>query len=113
MESKERDEVLGGMAGQTVVIIKWGGGLITEKRKLSTPNARVLDGLARTLALVLYGQDGERPEKPEPKVAKLKVLLVHGAGSFGHLKAKENKLHQGWVEGMQVLYLFSFLRWFC
>lgn len=63
------------------VIIKWGGGLITEKDKMKTVRTDILDDLANQLeACVTQGLD---------------VVLVHGAGSFGHLKAKEYRLAEG------------------
>ncbi len=63
------------------VVIKWGGGLITEKQTMKTVRKDVLDNLANQLeACLTEGID---------------VVLVHGAGSFGHLKAKEYRLAEG------------------
>lgn len=63
------------------VVVKWGGGLITEKSALKTVRHDVLDRLAKQLdACVQAGLD---------------VILVHGAGSFGHLRAKEHRLNEG------------------
>ena len=63
------------------VVIKWGGGLITEKQTMKTVRKEVLDNLANQLeACLTEGID---------------VVLVHGAGSFGHLKAKEYRLAEG------------------
>ena len=63
------------------VIIKWGGGLITEKDKMKTVRTDILDSLANQLeACVTQGMD---------------VVLVHGAGSFGHLKARKYRLAEG------------------
>jgi isopentenyl phosphate kinase len=63
------------------VVLKWGGGLITEKSRLKTVRTDVLDSLAEQLSEVLAeGVD---------------VVLVHGAGSFGHLKAKQYRLAEG------------------
>lgn len=63
------------------VIIKWGGGLITEKSSLCTPDLQVLNQLAQTVSACLRHD--------------VDVVLVHGAGSFGHLRAKHWKLHEG------------------
>jgi isopentenyl phosphate kinase len=63
------------------VVIKWGGGLITEKDKMKTVRKDVLDDLANQLeACLSVGID---------------VVLVHGAGSYGHLKAKKYRLAEG------------------
>lgn len=65
------------------VVIKWGGGLITDKSSLCTPNMTVLKQLASTV------------EKCQE--AGLEVILVHGAGSFGHLRAKTWRLNEGYI----------------
>ncbi|MBP77783.1 MAG: hypothetical protein CL926_00755 [Deltaproteobacteria bacterium] len=63
------------------VVIKWGGGLITEKSSLCTPNLEILEQLAETI--VVCQKNG------------IDVILVHGAGSFGHLRAKHWRLNEG------------------
>jgi len=63
------------------VIIKWGGGLITDKSSLCTPDLEILDRLAQTVA-ACQSQD-------------IDVILVHGAGSFGHLRARHWRLNEG------------------
>jgi isopentenyl phosphate kinase len=63
------------------VVIKWGGGLITKKDILKQPQLDVIGSLAdQILECNLLGID---------------VILVHGAGSFGHLKAKKYRLAEG------------------
>ena len=63
------------------VVVKWGGGLITQKDAMKTVRHDVLDDLAEQLeTCLLQGVD---------------VVLVHGAGSFGHLKAKTYQLAGG------------------
>lgn len=65
------------------VVLKWGGGLITQKDTMKTVRHAILDSLAEQLEeCLLQGMD---------------VVLVHGAGSFGHLKAKAYKLAEGKV----------------
>ena len=65
------------------VVIKWGGGLITDKTTLCTPNLPVIEQLAEVVKrCVDSGVD---------------VVLVHGAGSFGHLRAKHWRLNEGRV----------------
>ena len=68
------------MAG--TVVIKWGGGLITHKDKLCTINQTVIDALADVC-----------------KNSSKRLVIVHGAGSFGHMKAKQFRLAEGRVEG--------------
>ena len=63
------------------VIIKWGGGLITDKSSLCTPDLEILEQLAQT---VLECQSHD-----------IDVIVVHGAGSFGHLRAKHWRLNEG------------------
>jgi len=70
------------------VVIKWGGGLITDKAALKTPRIDVLDLLAEQLERCL---DNE-----------MDVVLVHGAGSFGHLKAKQYRLAEGRVNAQEI-----------
>ena len=60
---------------------KMGGGLITDKTVLLTPNLEVIQNLSRQV-------------KNEVE-AGYQVILVHGARSFGHLRAKHWKLHLG------------------
>ena len=66
------------------VVIKFGGGLITNKSKLCTPDLLVIDSLVDVVIQCLD--------------SGLRVIVVHGAGSFGHLRAKHWKLHQGFME---------------
>lgn len=67
------------------VVVKWGGGLITDKATMKSVNIDLLDRLAEELRTVVNnGVD---------------VLLVHGAGSFGHLKAKQYRLAEGRIQG--------------
>ena len=63
------------------VVIKWGGGLITEKSSLCTPELEILEQLAHTIGECLKHD--------------IDVILVHGAGSFGHLRAKHWRLNEG------------------
>jgi len=63
------------------VVIKLGGGLLTDKSSLCTAKYEVIAEIAIAIAeLVRRG---------------IFVIIVHGAGSFGHLKAKSWQLHLG------------------
>jgi isopentenyl phosphate kinase len=59
-------------------LIKWGGSVITDKSKLKT----FRKGTVNRLSL-------------EIKHANKKMIIIHGAGSFGHIKAKKHRLHEG------------------
>ena len=66
-----------------VVVIKFGGGLITNKSQMCTPEINIIDDLVGVVANCL--QQG------------LEVIVVHGAGSFGHLRAKHWRLNEGLI----------------
>ena len=63
------------------VVIKLGGGLLTDKSSLCTAKREVIADIAAAIAEL--GRRG------------ISVIIVHGAGSFGHLKAKAWQLHLG------------------
>jgi isopentenyl phosphate kinase len=65
------------------VVIKWGGGLITHKDSLCTVNSKVIDSLAEACS---------KSDK--------QLVIVHGAGSFGHMKAKKFRLADGRINGI-------------
>ena len=63
------------------IIMKWGGGLISDKSTLCTPFIDRITALSDCVKnLVVLGHD---------------VIIVHGAGSFGHLRAREFRLAEG------------------
>ena len=66
------------------VVIKWGGGLITNKSSLCTPENEVINSLSQVMNECIDSGLG--------------IILVHGAGSFGHLRAKHWQLHRGYLE---------------
>ncbi|UCE72979.1 MAG: isopentenyl phosphate kinase family protein [Methanomassiliicoccales archaeon] len=66
-------------------IIKFGGSVITDKRRKNTFDA------ARTGRLV-----------SEINLAHKKTIVVHGAGSFGHILAKKFELHMGFKKQEQI-----------
>jgi isopentenyl phosphate kinase len=68
-------------AGAERVVIKLGGGLLTEKSNLCTAKHEVIADIAAAIA--------------ELDRRGISVIIVHGAGSFGHLKAKAWQLHLG------------------
>src|SRR5881397_3845017 len=62
----------------SMLLVKLGGSVLTEKARLRTPRRAAIRRLARELASV---------RKP--------LLVVHGAGSYGHILARKHKLHEG------------------
>jgi len=68
-----------------VILVKLGGSVITDKSRLRTFRRSTTQRLARELA-------GKREA----------MVLVHGAGSFGHIEAKKHRLHQGMRSNAQL-----------
>ena len=66
-------------------IIKLGGSVITNKTKKQSFKQEVMDNLAA-----------------EIKKANKKIVLVHGAGSFGHILAKQYELNEGYKKFDQI-----------
>lgn len=66
-----------------LVFLKLGGSLITDKTKPYTPRLDVIDDLALQIKTALQ----THPD--------LRVLVGHGAGSFGHVPASEYKTRDG------------------
>jgi isopentenyl phosphate kinase len=68
-----------------MIIVKLGGSIITDKTKECTFKTDIMDSLAESI-----------------KKADQQLILVHGAGSFGHILAKEYDLNQGYKRFEQV-----------
>ncbi len=66
----------------SVIIIKLGGSVITRKRQYRTFSNDHAEALAKELAWL--AEQGYR------------FLIVHGAGSFGHIGAEKYRLHAGY-----------------
>lgn len=67
-----------------LVFLKLGGSLITDKTKPYTPLLDMIDNLALQIATTLQTQPN------------LRLVLGHGAGSFGHVAASEYKTRDGY-----------------
>ena len=67
-----------------LVFVKLGGSLITDKTQPYTPLLDVMDDLAQQIASALHTQPN------------LRLLIGHGAGSFGHVAASEYKTRDGY-----------------
>ena len=69
------------------IIMKWGGGLISDKSTLCTPRNNRISALADcVITLADLGHD---------------IIIVHGAGSFGHMRAREYKLAEGNIHDLE------------
>jgi isopentenyl phosphate kinase len=67
-----------------LVFLKLGGSLITDKTKPYTPLLDMMDDLALQVATTLQVQPN------------LRLVIGHGAGSFGHVAASEYKTRDGY-----------------
>lgn len=75
-----------------LVFLKLGGSLITDKTQPYTPLLDVMDDLAVQIATALRTQ-------PD-----LRLVLGHGAGSFGHVPASEYKTRDGLPRATPLVY---------
>ena len=66
-------------------MVKLGGSVVTNKEKLKAARPFAITRLAKEIA-----------------VAREDVILVHGAGSFGHIKAKKYGLQNGYSKESQL-----------
>lgn len=76
------------MPWDELVFVKLGGSVITDKTRAETPRSGVIARLAAEVAAALDA----RP--------RLRLVLGHGSGSFGHMTAVECGTRQG-VEGAE------------
>lgn len=65
------------------VFLKLGGSLITQKNKVKTPRRKVISRLMQEIA-------GVYTSNP-----KMRLILAHGSGSFGHTEANKYKTRDG------------------
>jgi isopentenyl phosphate kinase len=70
-------------------IIKLGGSVITDKTKEKTYKQNIIDNLSHQI-----------------KLSEKESIIVHGAGSFGHIPAKNYNLNNGYKNNTQI-YGFS------
>ena len=66
-------------------IIKFGGSVITDKAKECCFKQEVVDRFAAEL-----------------KHANKQAIVIHGAGSFGHILAKQYRLNEGYTQKKQL-----------
>ena len=78
------------------IVMKWGGGLITDKSSLCTILPSRISSLARTARMIHeMGHD---------------LIIVHGAGSFGHIRAKEYRLAEGNISDLDQVEAIQLVR---
>lgn len=75
----------GGGEARPLLLLKWGGSLITDKRSPESPRPAEIARLAGELAAGL----------PAARRRGLAVVLGHGSGSFGHVAAARHRLAEG------------------
>tara|TARA_B000000532_G_scaffold121405_2_gene97433 strand:- start:7793 stop:8587 length:795 start_codon:yes stop_codon:yes gene_type:complete len=66
---------------ENLVLIKFGGSLITNKSEKCSAKLEIIDKLSYTISEIL-------------NMGK-KVIIVHGAGGYGHIKAKKWRISEG------------------
>lgn len=71
-----------------LVIIKLGGSVITDKNRYMTADKRNIARLAKEIAAAR-------------RTKKFALVIVHGAGSFGHMPAKKYRIKDGIFSEMQ------------
>lgn len=80
---------------QDVVLLKIGGSAVTDKTKFETLNVKNLASI------------GDQLNTIQNENKKLRFILVHGAGSFGHFQARQYNLTSGgdpnhWTKGFAI-----------
>tara|TARA_Y100000746_G_C15467053_1_gene434497 strand:- start:2960 stop:3781 length:822 start_codon:yes stop_codon:yes gene_type:complete len=69
------------------ILVKFGGGLITDKSQLKTINQGAITELSVLIHYLINNNH--------------QVTIVHGAGSFGHLKAKKWQISEGAISEIE------------
>ncbi len=69
-----------------LLLVKWGGSLITDKAKPRTARFETIDRLAGEVGLAMEASPG-------------RIVLGHGSGSFGHVAAQEHGTAAGIGQG--------------
>lgn len=79
-----------GFTKKRILLLKVGGSSITQKGKLETLDVEALEWFSGTIRSTIHeefvsAEDGETSENDD----KPAMIIVHGAGSFGHHTAKQ------------------------
>ena len=83
-----------------LVVVKLGGSALTDKSQIYTPRLSAIHNAARQVSFIQR---------------KVRLILVHGAGSFGHIPVKQYGLQRGFkgagqIEGLAAT-KFKLLEW--
>ena len=70
------------------IVVKFGGALITKKDEQSIAHIQIIRNLCSVVKAIT--EEG------------IQVIIVHGAGSFGHLKAKRWRLNEGYLPDFEL-----------
>ena len=70
-----------------LVVIKLGGAALTDKKKIYTPRVQVVRSAARQIAAMR---------------SRFSLVIVHGAGSYGHMPVSKFKLSGGFRSTLQL-----------
>ena len=73
-------------AGRPMILVKLGGSVLTDKARLRTPRRTTIVRLGKELA-----------------GASESLVVVHGAGSYGHILARRHRLHERFLGKDQLL----------
>ncbi len=65
------------------IVVKFGGALITKKDEQCVAQTEIIRSLCSVVKSITEQE--------------IQVIIVHGAGSFGHLKAKRWRLNEGYI----------------
>lgn len=89
-----------GIDCKRILLVKIGGSSITQKAELETLNTEALEWFSETIRSTINdnflsigrGDDGSKDADYFVDSEKPAIIVVHGAGSFGHHTAKEHGL---------------------
>jgi isopentenyl phosphate kinase len=75
------------LSPKPLIVIKLGGSALTDKNRIYTPRMREINQAARQIARLR---------------TKFSLVIIHGAGSFGHIPVKRWGLHSGFKNVRQL-----------
>ncbi len=88
-----------------MMIIKFGGSVITKKSEKGVYNSKITSQLLDELRQFYEDKSENKKSKKKKKDRKISydIILVHGAGSFGHISAKKYQLDEGFHDREQLI----------
>jgi isopentenyl phosphate kinase len=75
------------LSEKPLIVIKLGGSALTDKTRIYTPRIPIIHSAASQVAAVSKYRS---------------IMLVHGAGSYGHMPVRKYRLQDGWKGSMQL-----------